>query len=124
MARLEWAILCRLAFRDEGNSACLIGIFNRLFAKRAPVTHPHCSIFVRSIGRAGESIAIQIELWGPRNKKIQKLEQQGVAGENGEGNFIFHWFNMELPEFGKYEIRVIINGKHEKTLRFDLASQS
>ena len=37
MAKLEWAILCRNAFRDEGNSACLIGLFNRLFAKRVPV---------------------------------------------------------------------------------------
>ncbi len=111
MANVMWAHLCDHAFFDENKKACLIGIFQVIHTPKVPAIHPWSVFSFHIKGEHKEKIKIRIQVIRPdgRDPLIDDEISEIVIPENGEINSNFGLVNLQLPDYGPYDIKVYLN---------------
>ena len=118
MAKCEWAILCDYAFQDVGRKTCLIGVFDRIYASQVPTTHHQSALALKVFGDPQEKVRIRIEIRRPGGNQLAKLQGAAELGPGGTADLQFNIAGLPLPDFGDYSIKVFLNDKSVKEIRF------
>lgn len=122
MARVLWAHACDHAFYDAQGKPCLIGVFTAIFAKRVPVTHSRCAFAFRVEGAPHEELELTAVMVRPdaRDPLFELPPRKVNLGPGGHHNAIVDLSNLPVPDFGRYEFRILLNGKCEFVLPFEV----
>src|SRR5689334_9633019 len=123
--KVELFALCDFA-ADYGGKLSVVGIFDALLARQAPVVHPHCCIAVKirfekieegakrlrlSISDAdGKAVlpAIELPITVTMAADVHTSTTQVVANIGG----------LKVERFGEYSIDLAVDGRHEASLPF------
>ena len=122
MAECDWAILCDYAFLDSGGKMCMIGVFDRIFAKRVPTTHLRASLVVRLRGESSEGVTVRIEIVRPTKTVLKRVEGSGEMSTAGSAGLQLDLAPLQLPDWGEYVCNIFVNDVLSYTLMFTVAS--
>ena len=114
MAEVDWAILCDHAFLDIGRKPCLIGTFNRIYARAVPAQHLQFSLVLRFTGSPEELVKFKAEIIRPPTAggaAMGAINGEVKIGEAGAAEFITSIAGLPLPDYGPYAFNIIIQGE-------------
>jgi len=78
MIRIDWVQLCEMAFFDDRDRLCMIGIMNRFPAPALPIAMRQLMIVVRiADAQSGESFAIGVSFVTPRGVSMTPKDSDG-----------------------------------------------
>lgn len=121
--KIELLTLCDAA-TDSGGKLNILGSFDRIWAREAPITHPLCAIAVK----------IRFARIEEGNHKLKvtsadadgKLVLPGMEASLGirfgpddstvAANVVLYIQKMKLEKFGEYAIDLAIDGRHEGSI--------
>jgi len=110
--KLNYLVTCDSVLFDAANKASIIGIFDKIFSKGVPAVHNKFSVVVNTIGSPGTSYDERIEIINTQdNNPIVSLQGKISFEESGRNNFLGNFVNTVFPNFGKYRIKVSIDGQ-------------
>lgn len=109
MVECDWAIVCDYAFNDSAGKTCLIGIFDRIYAKAVPTIHQRAVFATRLSGSPGEAFTVRVDIVRPTGSQLAKLEGNGALNENGSAGLLVQLQNLALPDYGAYPVSVYVN---------------
>ena len=121
MAACEWAILCDYSFQDSGRKTCLIGVFDRIFAKHVPATHRQAALALKVVGDPGEKVRIRVEIRRPAGGQLAKLEGAANTGSRGSAELQLNIVGLPIPDYGDYSITIFLNDESAKELVFKVS---
>jgi hypothetical protein len=113
---LQFAVTCDHALIDGNNKLSIIGIFDKIFAKQLPTTHP--SFFFVAIIQAHRS-----EI-GNHEIKINFVDQDGkeviptinqttkIEKDKLRNNIMANFNNMKFLTPGTYSFDIVADNKH------------
>jgi len=120
---IEVYSLCDAATNDTGKLN-ILGVFDSIWARELPVTHPQCAIALRirfdSIERGEHRVAVTfVDLDGkniitPANGVIKVDFPDGQR--SGSANLILNIQMLKLEKYGEYSIDLAIDGRSEGSL--------
>jgi hypothetical protein len=118
MAEVEWLHLCDHAFFDEHRKPCLVGLFRTITAEHVPAAHSKCSLVFSVTGEPKEIVDVEILLVGPDGKApIMRFRNTSLdLGPGGVNTTNISFDSVPLPDFGRYEFQVLLNGRLAKCL--------
>jgi hypothetical protein len=109
--KLNHALICDQVIVDTSGKISIIGMFNRINTKNTPVVHGKFAIVINTSGNPGESYLEKIEIINLQDdKSIASVEGKIEFKSAGINNFFGNFVNILFPVFGKYWIKVSING--------------
>lgn len=119
--KVEVFNLCDFASADAGGKLNIIGIFDALYAKEAPVTHGLCALAVRI---RFDSIEvglkkIRISFTDSDGKLIMPAMEAQIAVQIGSNQpsataqIVSIMMQLHLPSFGEYSIDLAVDGRQE-----------
>lgn len=119
MIKIRNAVLADYAMVSKEGKLSIIGIFERLFAAKCPVSHPQMCLvlsFEADIADAGKEHKLEFQLIDQDgNVQLGFGGPMQVAppppGENLRFNHIVNLNNVQFKEFGSYEFKVLVNGE-------------
>jgi len=120
MADCDWIILCDYAFPAQHGKLCLIGIFDTLFAKQVPVTHPRSAIGFSIIGEPGEHVASKLEIISPTGEVLSKAEMAFDLPDQGSAFIHIDVYGLTLKDFGRHALQMDLGDGHPKSAWFTL----
>lgn len=110
MPNLEWALRCDYAFFDGQGKACLIGLFNRIWADSFPATHSLLFVVSNWIGDANETFSQHTRIMAPDGSQVAESRVPEVtASPAGGAGIITRFANITFPEPGDYRIELLAN---------------
>jgi hypothetical protein len=107
----ELIALADYAMNGEDKKLSVIGIFDRIFVKSLPATHPRMSLVVTIVGEAREEEELRLTLVSPLGKELFNADVKVALGENGKANLISNFEGFPFQEAGRYEFRLEKQGK-------------
>jgi len=119
MITVRHAMLADYAMVSQAGKLSIIGIFERLFAQKCPVTHPSMCLvlsFEADRGDTGKQHRLDFQLIDADGTvQLSFGGDMAVAppppGENARFNHIVNLNNVLFKEFGSYEFKVLVNGE-------------
>src|ERR1043166_2261586 len=122
--KVEIFTLCDAATTDAGGKLNILGSFDRLNAKEAPVTHPQCALAIKlRYERIEEGQKrIRISFVDSDGKSITptvhaNTQVQSPPGESSITScLVLVLQQMKLPKFGEYSIDLAIDDRHEASI--------
>lgn len=106
MTKLNFLHVCENAFLTEGNKNLnLIGIFDTIFSKGFPTTHPRFSVVVNLSAETSSHKTILVI-----KKSDQKLFELNTTFEGNRHQIIQSFVNFPFPEEGVYLIEINLDG--------------
>jgi len=120
MAQCEWAVICDYAFLDSRGKACLIGIFDAIFAKKVPAIHRQATLVIQVHGKPREKLKVRIEIARPNGTSLARIEANGELSESGGAGLQLELGPMNLPDYGSYACNIAINDEPDYHTRFDV----
>jgi hypothetical protein len=120
MADCEWIILCDYAFQAVPGKLCLIGIFDTIFATKAPAAHPRAAVGFGLVGEPGESGEAKLEIIGTTGAIIAKTTAGFTLPDAGSAQGLIDIPQLVLPEFGRYAIQIDLGETIPKQAWFTL----
>lgn len=110
--KLNYILICDQAFSDEKNKLSIIGMFDRIQSKNVPAIHPKFSIVVNTTGDLNSSHLEKIEIINLQdNLPVASIENTMDFKGSNIHNFLGNFINTLFPNFGRYWIKVSIDGK-------------
>src|SRR6059036_3527909 len=122
--RVEIFTLCDAATTDVGGKLNILGSFDRLNAKEAPVTHPQCALAIKLRFERLEE--------GQKRIRISFVDSDGasimptldtntrVQFPTGESSstacLVLVLQQLKLPRFGEYSIDLAVDERHEASI--------
>jgi len=122
--KVEIFTLCDAATTDAGGKLNILGSFDRLGAKEAPVTHPQCALAIKLRFERLEE--------GPKRIRISFVDSDGksimptldttstVQFPSGESSMtaclVLVLQQLKLPKFGEYSIDLAVDDRHEASI--------
>ena len=122
--KVEIFTLCDAATTDAGGKLNILGSFDRLAAKEAPVTHPQCALAIKLRFERLEE--------GQRRIRISFVDSDGtsimptldtnarVQFPSGESTIttclVLVLQQLKLPKFGEYSIDLAVDERHEASI--------
>jgi hypothetical protein len=122
--KVEIFTLCDAATTDAGGKLNILGSFDRLGAKEAPVTHPQCALAIKLRFERLEE--------GPKRIRISFVDSDGasvmptldtasrVQFPEGESSMtaclVLVLQQLKLPRFGEYSIDLAVDDRHEASI--------
>jgi hypothetical protein len=119
--RVEIFTLCDAATVDAGGKLNILGSFDRLNAREAPILHPQCSLAMKLRFERVEE--------GRKRIRITFIDSDGAAimppleatadvqfrGEDptAAASLAFNIHQLRLPGFGEYSIDLAVNDRQE-----------
>jgi hypothetical protein len=126
---VEAFLLCDAA-TDQQGKLNVLGAFDSIFAKNAPIVHPACAVAARirfSKVEQGEH-AVRICVVDQDGKevvpKVDGKVSVGVAPDAGSAvvNLVLNFQRLKLPDYGEYSIDLVIDGEQKASLPFFVRS--
>jgi len=109
MANLEWALCCDYAFHDRDNKACMIGLFDRIWADEFPATH--LVFFVVSQWTGGESEETfnqRTRILAPDGIQIaETLGAEITTSPGGGAGVVSRFVGATFPQAGTYRVELL-----------------
>ena len=110
--KLNYALACDQAIVDTAGKISLIGIFGKIYTQSTPAVHSKFTIAINTLGTPGSSYIQKIEIINLQdNKSIISVEGKIEFKEVGINNFFGNFVNTLFPVFGKYWIKVSVDGE-------------
>jgi hypothetical protein len=122
--KVEIFTLCDAATTDAGGKLNILGSFDRLGAKEAPVTHPQCALAIKLRYEKIEEgqKRIRISLVDSDGKSIMPTLDANTPvhfppGETSiTSSLVLVIQQLKLPKFGEYSIDLAIDYRHEASI--------
>ena len=117
MLRIQHALLADYAMVSQDGKLSIIGIFERIFAMKCPVTHPHMCLvlsFEADSADAGKKQKLQFQLIDADGTLQLDFGGDLVVASTASGavlrfNHIVNLNGVVIKEFGSYQFKVLIN---------------
>jgi hypothetical protein len=122
--KVEIFTLCDAATTDAAAKLNILGSFDRLMAKEAPVTHAQCALAIKLRFERLEE--------GPKRIRIAFVDSDGAAvmptldtttqvqfrpGESSAtASLVLNIQQLRLPMFGEYSIDLAVDDRHEASI--------
>jgi len=120
---IEILALCDSA-SDYGGKLCLLGAFDGIFAREAPVVHAHCAVALRlRVGKVEEGRHhIRYNLIDPDGKLVvpsieAKVEVRVPEHRDSVAiNLIVNLQQLKFERFDRYTLDLAIDGRQEASI--------
>ena len=117
------ATLADYASVAQGDKLNIMGIFSNIMARSEPVVHPQMYLVIQfefDPAESGKKEA-RILLADDNGREVLSLGGEIVVprapfGQSSTVNQIITLNNVSFPRFGRYEFRVLLNGRLEATV--------
>jgi hypothetical protein len=130
MLRSQYALLAEFAREGTSGKFDILGVFDRVFAKRIPAVHPRMVLVFLLVAESeddlGKKKRVRLRLTAPSGQVL--LEQTGsmdvkpAGGTSLAGNrLIFEIANLALPGMGKYRFQLDVDGVTVAEVPFSVA---
>ena len=122
--KIEIFTLCDAATTDAGGKLNILGSFDRLMAKEAPVTHPQCALAIKLRFERLEE--------GQKRIRIAFVDSDGASvmptldtttqvqfqpdDSTASASLILVLQQLRLPKFGEYSIDLAVDDRHEASI--------
>ena len=122
--RVEIFTLCDAATVDAGGKLNILGSFDRLQAKEAPVMHPQCALAIKLRFERVEE--------GQKRIRITFIDSDGIAvmptldattqvrfqteDSTATTSLVLVIQQLKLPRFGEYAIDLAVDDRHEASI--------
>jgi Family of unknown function (DUF6941) len=122
--KVEIFTLCDAATTDAAGKLNILGSFDRLNAKEAPVTHAQCALAIKLRFERLEE--------GPKRIRIAFVDSDGAsvmptvdtttqvqfqAGDSSAtASIVLNIQQLKLPRFGEYSIDLAVDDRHEASV--------
>jgi hypothetical protein len=116
VAKCDWAIVCDHAFFDEERKICMVGVFDRIFAKSVPATHLQAFLVLKLVGEPKEKARVKVDIVRPTGDVLGKIEGTSELGDDGTSQLKLGMRGLPLPDFGIYAVNIYIADQLEKTI--------
>lgn len=114
LPKLNAMLLCDDVIVDEQTKKkTLVGLFDTMYSAAFPAVHPSMAVYVRCTDAAGE-FTFTLELVDLKENKVVGRGQEVRATLPDRLRFndlIFHLQGAMFPHEGKYEFRVLADGR-------------
>ncbi len=109
--KLNYVLLCDQTLIDQSGKASFIGVFERIKATSVPATHGKFSVAISLSGEAENNFDMKLQILNPHDgKTILSMDNKLKFDKTGMSNFVGNLINITFPVFGKYPIKILING--------------
>jgi len=88
VAKCDWAIVCDHAFFDEDRKMCMVGVFDRIFARAVPATHLQAFLVLKLVGEPKEKAKVRVDIVRPYGDVLGKIEGTSELGDDGTSQHI------------------------------------
>ena len=121
--KTEMLSLCDAA-TDNGGKLNLLGVFDTLWAKDVPATHPACAIAVRlRFDRIEEGNHRVKVTFSDADGKLVMPPMNATLGvrfkpedSTATANLVINLQQVKLPQFGEYTIDLAVDGRQEGSI--------
>lgn len=130
MPRLDLAFLADAAEAEPGRKFYVLGGgIDSISAMDYPVVHPHMSLVMRIMAHpseVGREHSMEIRLTDADGGELAKIAGSfvpapgGAPGRESGMNVVMNFVGTRFPTPGDYEIAIVINGQHQKSLPLTL----
>ncbi len=132
MLRAQSTLLCEFARPGQNGSFDFLGVFDRIIAQSVPAQHRSLAFVVQLISENEDGL-------GKRDATIQCLRPGGVKlleqkvrmnikpdGGTwlGAAKVVFNIQGLPLPEYGRYEFRLLVDGQVVATQPFTVVASA
>ncbi len=119
--RVEIFTLCDAATVDAGGKLSILGSFDRLNAREAPVIHPQCSLAMKlrfervEEGKKRIRIAFIDSDGAPVMPPLEATADVNFPGQDATStvSLALNIHQLRLPRFGEYSIDVAVDDRQE-----------
>ena len=112
MARIDWALLCDLAFFDRQDRLCVIGMFREIPAPSLPLTMGQVMLVAKLADiRPIEELAISVRVLSPSGRRTTPGHSDGVVIEMTREYVLATLRDVPILEEGVYRFQVELNGQ-------------
>jgi len=122
MAEVEWAVLCDYAFQDVGRKTCVIGIFDRIFARAVPAQHHQAAFVFKLTGDPNEEVEFKVEITRPTGGTLGSMGGKIKIPPLGTIDVIANLQGLPLPDYGLYGFGLYLGGVPAKTIGVTVAT--
>ena len=116
MASVEWAVLCDYAFQDVARKTCLIGIFDRIFARAVPAQHHQAAFVFKLIGDPDEEVDFKIEITRPAGGTLGSVGAKIKIPQAGTIEVLSNLQGLPLPDYGPYAFTLYLGSELAKVV--------
>jgi len=116
VAKCDWAIVCDHAFFDEDRKMCMVGVFDRIFARAVPATHLQAFLVLKLVGEPKEKAKVRVDIIRPYGDVLGKIEGTSELGDDGTSQLKLGIRGLPLPDFGIYAFNIYIADELDKTI--------
>jgi hypothetical protein len=122
--KVEIFTLCDAATTDAGGKLNILGSFDRLNAKQAPVMHPQCALAIKlrfeRVEEGGKSIRVAfVDADGTSVMPTLDTSTQvhfGPTDSTATTSIVLVIQQLKLPKFGEYSIDLAVDGDHKASI--------
>ncbi len=109
--RAELIALADYALTAEDKKLSVMGIFDKVFVRKLPASHPRLSFVVTLVGEPRSEEKLVMKVVAPSNKDVFKADANIRVGDNGKANMISNFEGFPFQEVGSYRFVVEKQGK-------------
>lgn len=108
--KIDVLVLCDQVIQDAHTGKnTLVGIFDRLFARQYPATHPVVTVFATVTGAPNQRIMATLRVFSPTAHLADIAMGEITLSTQGRANIIGVIGGMKIPEPGLYRIVALLN---------------
>ena len=112
MARIDWALVCDLAFLDRQDRLCIVGIARRFPVPSLPLSIGQVMLVARLADiRPVEEVAISIAVVTPGGQRTTPTGAQSIAIEMAGEYVLATLREIPLIEEGVYGFQISLSGQ-------------
>src|SRR5262245_3431359 len=112
MARIDWAVLCDLAFFDRQDRLCIVGITRKLPAPSLPLAISQMMLVARLTEiQPVEEIALSVAVVTPKGVLTTSNSRDCILVEMANQYVLVTLRDLPLHEEGIYRFRLALNGQ-------------
>lgn len=117
----NWLHLSDHATLTNGGQAILVGIFDRFFAPQVPVIHPMSFLSFELDGPPQNKVPIRVQIRRPGGATLMSMNAEcDFNPPDGRANFMIAMPNLQLPDYGKYDILISVGPDVINAARFSV----
>jgi hypothetical protein len=117
--RVALALLADGANVSREGKLNLLGVFDTLFARSFPITHPQLQLVIRFEAEVAELAGgrtLEVQLVAPDDRVVFRVPgtmtvQPGVVGEAIRLEHILTLNNLQLEAPGRYRFQIVVDGE-------------
>ncbi len=128
---IDLAVVADYAAVTQEGKLVIAGVFDRVLATRLPWSHPSMSLVFRLRVHPGEGRAheVRVTCVDPDGVEVlppllQRMEApEGGPTEEASANFVLGIGGVNLGKPGRHHFEIFVDGRHERTVPFDVVLQ-